>query len=243
MGKNTGDSERKIFIAGEEGEFSYELWDFVNSKQGLIGINTIFLQRPGFSDQLLYGLIHKVLNDKSVSVIFTLPQPSRIPLEPPPFVLDLEQRETIQNNIVIGIAYRILANDDDEAAQTLASFRSYLSGNSLQNPIILVFDSIHKWGDSLESEVRYWLREAPQSNISIWLHCPLDNLPVDLVTTVGSVVAVWPSKNEITLLRNMLPLREVTWEGESSHNGILIYSHELFKSEKGWQLTSAQEWD
>jgi hypothetical protein len=99
--------------------------------------------------------------------------------------------------------------------------------------IVFIFDTLQKWADELEIQIRHLIQEASSLNLSIWIHSPISLIPNDLLPTIGNVVIIWPSKSEIKLLEENLPGLDVDLETKKKLQGLFIYN-ERFGNE--WKV-------
>jgi hypothetical protein len=225
-----------VRITGE-GEISYQLLDFSIKHNGFISSSILYVQRPGISDKLVYHyLIPRALNINRATIIFILNQLEYLPIHPQPdplFESFFEHPIQLQPSRM----YKIHAPNSEKSAEIISKLRFSLYPRPKESPpLIFIIDTSIKWTTSQENVLRQIIREAPLLNLSVWLHCPLHLIPFDLISSIGNVAIIWPSKSEIEILKNLLPNDKFCGPEVPLLHGMLFFSS-LLCSDKGWEFT------
>jgi len=200
-----------------------------SSKQqlGFLGTSVI-VNRPGESDRLICdGLIPNAL-EQNASIIFPL-STSGGKYEKLVMQTDIK---IIPNHI-----YQIEGGTQNDSAKVIANLRSMLherSEGEKEFPIVVIFNTLQKWTEELEIQIRYLIQDASFLNLRIWIHSPIFLIPSDLLPTIGNVVIIWPSKNEVRLLAENLPSLEVEFGIEPQAQGLYFYDK---ASGNEWQFS------
>ena len=214
----------------DEGVGAFSFVELSKQQNGFLGTSVIFVNRPGLSERLIHNhLIPKVLS-QNAAVIF----PLSISYRRNTSILTLGQDELF--SISPKHIYKIEENSQGESAEKMAYLRAFFSAQSRRtesHPVVILIDTLQKWSEALEVQIRYLIQEASSLNLSIWLHTSIRLIPEDLITTIGNVVIIWPSKNEIKLLSENLPAIDVDFRGKKESQGMFIYNK---LSGKGWQF-------
>lgn len=191
------------------------------SKQNFdIAGTSLIVNRPGLSERIIDKMIQNALSENA-SVVFALSSSGG----------KYEKCKILHNfdNIAFipGQIFRINDGTQGENAKAIAQIRVWLR-ERLRNengfPIIFIFDTLQKWIEDLEVQIRYLIQEASHLNLSIWIHSPIFLIPTDLLPTIGNVVIIWPSKSEIKLLEDNLPGLDVDLESKKQLQGLFIYN-------------------
>lgn len=206
-------------------------------REGISRRNMIITHRPGVSDAILYPLLlEPMMKDGKVALVFPLNQPVEFPL-PQSVIIDVASITDFFKTITVGKIYRLAgAKQVTVLEQTENALRKFLPRQDKKFPIIFVFDTLQKWDDKLDTLVRFLVREAPLANFGVWIHSPIAQVPQDLFPSIGNVVAVWPSQQEIEFLKQHLPADVIGMENQKYTRGALIFSNKLVEG-KGWEWT------
>jgi hypothetical protein len=100
-------------------------------------------------------------------------------------------------------------------------------------PIVIVIDTLQKWSEELETQVRYLIQETSSLKLSIWIHAPIFQVPADLLPTIGSIVIIQPIRSEIRILDECFPSSKIEIESKRYSQGLFVYNK---ASGKGWQV-------
>jgi hypothetical protein len=175
-----------------------------------------------------------MIKEKKIALVFPLNQPAQFPLVQS-VVIDPEQDSEFLQTVKLGKVYRVIGIDQTSVLNiTITALREFLPRKGKKFPLLFVFDTLQKWGDELDTLVRYLVREAPLANFGVWIHCPLAQVPEDLFPSIGNVVAVWPSRQEVEFLKTHLPADVIGMDDQSFTRGTLIFSNKLVEG-KGWE--------
>ena len=192
------------------------------SKQNLDLLGTtVIANRPGLSDQKIINdiLIPTAFNDNA-SLIFAL-TPSGDQYKKCLTLHDNDLTTFLPRQI-----YKIERGTQKENAKVIAHIRGWLrerSDDEKKIRIVIIFDTLQKWADEVEIQIRHLIQEASSLNLSIWIHSPIFLIPNDLLPTIGNVVIIWPSKNEIKLLEENLPGLDVDLETKKQLQGLFLF--------------------
>ena len=196
------------------------------SPLGYLGPSMIIVNQPSITDRLIREYLIREVREENTIVIFPLYLPDGNPGKK--LFLD-------ENPILAGQTYFMKRETQRNDANVIKSLRTRLHNLNEQEkkyPIVVVLDIIQKWGEELESQVRYLLQEASSRNLSIWIHSPLFLIPTDLLPTVGTIVIIQPSRSEVKLLEEHFPSENHEFESKGG-SGFFIYNK---RSSKGWQF-------
>lgn len=196
---------------------------------------TVIVNRPGLSDQ-------KIINDilipaafkENASLIFAL-TPSGDKYKKYLTLHDNDLTTFLPRQV-----YKIESGTQKDNAMVIAHIRSWLrerSDDEKKIRIVVIFDTLQKWADELEIQIRHLIQEASSLNLSIWIHSPIFLIPNDLLPTIGNVVIIWPSKNEIKLLEENLPGLDVDLETKKQLQGLFIYNERFSNKWKVIEFT------
>lgn len=234
------ESDGMVRITGE-GELSFKLLDISIESDGFIGSSAVIAHRPGISDELVYHYMYaRELMKARSAIIFPLEQPSTLPIDPQPEILDFKKGSSFQ--LQPGKSYRFKSQSELQSAKMIERVRKAILPRSPNDfPIIFVLDTLQTLSEPLEKELRILIRESPMNHISVWLHCPLTSVPRDLLPVIGNVAVIWPSKSEFDILKeNLSTDRFVDIDGASHPRGMLFISNIVTSDGKGWQFSELQ---
>jgi hypothetical protein len=100
-------------------------------------------------------------------------------------------------------------------------------------PVIVIIDTLQKWNEELETQIRYFIQEASFLNLSIWIHAPIFLVPAVLLPTIGTIVVIQPSRSELKILEESFPSSRIEIESKRYSQGLFVYNK---ASGKGWQV-------
>jgi len=222
-------SPRTRFQIIDEGPGAHLFVELSRQQDGFINTSVIFVNRPGLSDRLLHNHLIPRAVDQNSAIIF----PLSISYQAYEGILTLGTIEQV--DIKPKHIYKIEHKSQNESAEKISILRSVLQGrkNSRATPVVIVLDTLQKWSEVLEVQIRYLVQEASYLNLSIWIHAPLHLIPNDLLPTIGNIVVIWPSKNEIKLIAENLPAVDVELWGQKQPQGLFIYNK---STPNGWQF-------
>jgi len=215
----------------DEGPGAHSFVELSKQQNGFLGTSVIVVSRPGLSDRLIHNHLIPRAISQNAAIIF----PISIPYLRNESILTLGQEEQfkISPNHIYKIEQSTQSDSAENMAFLLSHFRDSTSVNKRHHPIVIVVDTLQKWSESLEVQIRYLIQEASGQNLSVWLHTPIQLIPIDLISTIGNVVIIWPSQNEIKLLSENLPAIDVNFWGKRQSQGLFIYNK---VSSTGWQF-------
>lgn len=218
-----------------EGLHSHYLSDL---NKGFIGSSILIAHRPGVSDNILYkNYLLTALNLYQAVVIFPLAEPYYLPDKIKPILVSSD--EINHRSYKRGKIYRFQTHSFEEDRNQLDEFYCrHLFSKKRKVPFVIIIDTLKKWHPILEDHIRLLLREAPLSNGSVLVHCPLAIVPPDLLSVFGNVMVVWPSQHEIELLNSHFPADEVPPpenDLEVNHSNRMLVFKSIPFSERGWE--------
>jgi|GEM_PF-4575985 len=210
----------------DRGTGSIAFAEFSDQQGTLIGSNLIIVHRLGMSDRLVYKHFLPRLIENDIIVIFSFPKKYIAAIQP---VEIFRKKDWNIESLIPQNVYQIHTNSQEEIAKELSIIRVKIFPRSIESvPIVLLVDTLHKFNPYLENELRNIIHEASFSNFSVWLHCPLHNIPIDLITTIGNIIAIWPTENEIEIISRHLPIGEIDLPGSTLSEGMMGYGYDLF---------------
>jgi hypothetical protein len=220
------------------GNQSHNLSDLGGKLGGFIGSNVLIAHRTKASDTILYNsLLENAIKNKSTVII---PHKEFIPL-PGSFTTINIKSEKIEKRRVFkeGTIYRLLLDSYEQDAPRLnLLYEHLLSIRKHAFSFVIIFDTLKKWSPLLEDHIRFLLRESPSVQGSVWLHCPLSNIPQDLFTVFGDVMVIWPSQHEIDLLNSHFPAETILLSNSNTddkcNNKLLLFNSKPI-SKRGWE--------
>ncbi len=215
----------------DEGPGSHSFAEISKQQLGFLGTSVIFVSRPGLSERLIYKHLIPKSFEQDAAIIFALSASGNEHEN----LISLQQAEQIK--IVSKRIYQIEKGNQNDSADAIEYLRNTLrrrSKNEKNFPVIFIFDTLQKWTEKLEVQIRYLIQEASFLNLSIWIHSPIFLIPKDLLPTIGNVVIIWPSISEVNLLAENLPLLDVELGAQKQSQGLFVYNK---TSGKGWQFT------
>ena len=214
----------------DDGALSHFFVDFSKQQRGFLGSGAIITNRPGWSDRLILNMLTEVIAENA-GIVFPLPATAQI---------YRNYCYLLKNNSKLQITPRQLycteLKTQVSSARLLEKIRRQLADRSKDDhPIIFVFDTLQKITQPVELEIRHLLKDAAYLNLSVWLHCSLQQIPFDLISSIGNVVAIWPSKDEIQILEKHLPsTTDIDFSGKKFPPGILSFNK---ASNEGWRFS------
>jgi hypothetical protein len=223
---------------------------FASQQRGFVSSSLILVHRAGVSDRILYKFFLYESLRRGAIVVFPLVQHSfaGIDLEGkrlrPIEIFRDKNWESKKNLFLSGNMYKFHTKSQEDCAVLLSRLREIIStgkeNHSEQNihSIIFIVDTLQKWEHQLEFQLRELIGEASTINVNLWLHCPLDLIPTDLISTIGNVIVVWPTVNEINILSNYLPLVQHEYSEFELSRGMLFCRSIPSKEENRWQLVN-----
>lgn len=208
----------------------YEFEGFLDSHlSDFLSGSIIIAQRPGVSNEkLLLPLVRLVLN-KDATIILPLSQPehslSKSNFSHSTILPDVSLDGPLASQHIYEFHN---SHNQDSASAMLTRFRyHYILDSKSDSTLIFLVDTLQRWAIPFENELRHLIHEAPLSNISVWLHCPLYLVPTDLIPTIGSILIISPTKGEIEILRNHMTAKEMPQEDLS--NGVLFVRRDSYE--------------
>lgn len=214
----------------DEGIGSHAFAKLSSHSSMFLGTSLILIHRLGFSERLLYKhLLPGILEKASVILLNRPPQ-----MFPSDAVVLFEKEVHLERAKI----YHFRQSSWTEKRDLLEEIICPSGWRDAKNPLIFLLDTLQVWDDDLNFAVRRILENAAYFNLSLWIHSPLNLIPDDLLTTIGNVLVLWPSQDEIRQLKAKLPVHEVDLGTESRPTGAFVHLH--FSGE--WQYQEVGFW-
>lgn len=227
-------NDREVRWLDEEDDF------FVSNSHlgGFIGSSVLIAHRTKASDSILYNCFLARALAKECAVFFPLKEPHQLPGHLHHINIKSEKVEN-RKRFQKGKVYRLsITSYESDTVRLEAFYDHLLEAKSRDFPFVIIFDTLRKWTSPLEEHIRFLLRESPLVQGSVWLHCPLSNVPPDLLSIFGSVIVIWPSRHEINLLNSHFPSETIPLAGGENqgqyNNRMLVFKSKPI-SERGWK--------
>lgn len=169
-----------------------------------VGGAVVIAYRLGFSDRLLYRYLLPLIGRDSAIVLVGATKSHLYP----------ERVEELTSGTLPlrGKAYVLDNLSWHKQGQTVGAIVQRAEKEGIEWPIAWVVDTLQPWSPKMEEIVRFLLEKSTFANTRVWLHMPLALMPKDLFTVIGNILILWPSPDEISFLRNVLPQEEVIWD-------------------------------
>ena len=90
-------------------------------------------------------------------------------------------------------------------------------------PLIFIMDSLQPWSAKQEYLVRFLVDVSVFVNAVVWIHTSLQLVPMDLLTTIGNVLILWPSSKEAQTLTALLPSEKVELGEKEYQQGAFLH--------------------
>lgn len=192
--------------------------------RSLPNAHTLFAQRVGFSDRFLYRhLVPRLLEQGAGPILLPLRHLLETNLDP----TVLYQGVSLQAGALApGRIYQFNSHDIHETVELLDGLhRSMVSQLPPRARTILLVDSLEPLGNALEVVIRRFMQEGMTLKVTVWLHHPLPLMSHDLLGQMSNVFVFLPSRQDVQILRDVLPLPARDLDVESLRQHLLLYGH------------------
>lgn len=190
----------------------------------LPSVHALFAQRTDFSTRFLYRhLVPRLLEVGAGPILMPLRRPLEANLEPSVLYKDVPlQIERLSP----GKLYQFSGYDIYDAAKFLDYlYRSMMAQPSPRPGTILLVECPEPLGDALEIAVRRFVQGGATLGTTVWLHYALPLVPRDMLGQMGSVCVFLPSKQDVQILSDLLPLPVKDWDIKDLRQHLLLYGH------------------
>ncbi len=198
--------------------------------EGLSKNHTVFAQRIHFSDRFLFKHCLDLLIGKQDFIVIVV---SQGPL--PSDFLNNSQVELMSDylgwpkKLVNGTVYA-LESDLDKSLSRINNFLEELyKGITFENitnncKIILICDVNSKITEPLSNNLRNWMRARFKDiHFTLWLHCPLVELEISLLSHFGNVISHLPTISDLKKMELALPIEFDDNELNNFRNGMIAF--------------------
>lgn len=201
----------------DEGVGSLAFAELSAHSEVFLGTSLVLVYRLGFSQRLLYKHLLPVILSKASVVLLGSQSPVLLGKVP----LLVGEDTTLERSKVYHFGKASWKEKMALLERRIEGWRA--QGNQIT--VLFLLETLRKWNDELDTAVRLVLENAPYLNLNLWLHSSLDLIPDDLLPTIGNVLILWPSPEEVRYLKAKLPTREVDLGREIHPSGAFVHLH------------------